>query len=235
MTVLLELADVHVRRGRAGVLHGVSLSVDAGEVVALIGSNGVGKSTTLRTISGLHRPHAGAITFDGERVDRWAPQRIVQRGISHVPEGRLVFPALTVTENLEMGAFTVGGLDHAALDHVFERFPDLRRFQSAPAGSLSGGQQQMLAIARGIVAKPKILLLDEPSLGLSPVMVRSITATLADLSAEGMTILLVEQNAGLALSVASRGYVMVDGRVALDGSTADLQTDERVRRAYLGI
>lgn len=232
---LLDLHDIHVRRGRASVLNGVTISVDRGEIVTLMGGNGVGKSTTLRTISGLHSVSSGAITFDGQRLNGCSPGQIVRQGISHVPEGRLVFPALTVLENLEMGAFTRGGLSKKTLDKIFDRLPVLSTFRNAAAGSLSGGQQQMLAIGRGIAAEPRVLLLDEPSLGLAPVIVHSIAAIISDLRNEGMTVLLVEQNAGLALNVADRGYVMVDGAIVLSGTTSELQSDERVRRAYLGV
>ncbi|MDQ1397577.1 MAG: branched-chain amino acid transport system ATP-binding protein [Acidimicrobiaceae bacterium] len=232
---LLNLDAIHVRRGRASVLSGVSLTVEKGEIVTLMGGNGVGKSTTLRTISGLHPVVSGSITFDGQRIDGATPRQIVRLGISHVPEGRLVFPALTVVENLEMGAFTSGGLNKERLDAILDRLPVLRPLRKAAAGSLSGGQQQMLAIGRGIAARPKVLLLDEPSLGLSPVAVQAISKVIADLRNEGITVVLVEQNAGLALDVAERGYVMVDGEIVLSGTTAELQNDERVRRAYLGV
>ena len=232
---LLEARSIAVRRGAAHVLHDVSFSVDEGEIVTLLGSNGVGKSTTLRTISGLHRPFRGSIMFDGARLDDRSPDEIVRLGVSHVPEGRLVFPSLTVRENLEMGAFSRGGLAADHLEELLDRFPDLRRFLKAQAGSLSGGQQQMLAIARGIASRPRLLLLDEPSLGLAPLIVHRIGETLRELRDLGMTVLLVEQNAGLALGIASRGYVLVDGAVTLSGPAAELRNDPAVRRAYLGV
>jgi branched-chain amino acid transport system ATP-binding protein len=231
----LEVQGISVKRGSASVLRDVSFAVGQREIVTILGSNGVGKSTALRTISGLHRPSSGTITHEGVEISLLTPRDIVRRGISHVPEGRLVFPGLTVLENLQMGAFSVGRLERGELEAVFDRFPVLREFKGKNAGALSGGQQQMLALARGIAAKPRLLLLDEPSLGLAPVIILQIAEILRELRDDGMTILLVEQNAGLALSVADRGYVMVEGAVAFSGSTDELRADDRVQRAYLGL
>lgn len=232
---LLEIEDLHVRRGHADVLRGISFKVEEGQVVALLGSNGVGKSTILRTISGLHRPHRGSIAFAGQSLRRCSPREIVRSGISHVPEGRQVFPALTVRENLEMGAYVRGHPSPSELRAVLERFPALEQFLSQPAGSLSGGQQQMLAIARGLLSRPKLLLLDEPSLGLAPMVIRAIAEIIGDLRAEGTTVLLVEQNTVLALNVADEGHVLVEGELVVSGTGDSLQSDERVRKAYLGV
>jgi len=231
---LLHLRNVTVERGHVAVLHGIDCAVGAGEIVSILGSNGAGKSTTLRTISGLHRPTSGSIEFEGERIDRLSPRRIVQAGISHVPEGRQVFPALTVRENLEMGAYVHPRRFSEHLAGVLERFPVLETKLTAHAGSLSGGQQQMLAIARGLIGAPRLLMLDEPSLGLAPLVVEQIKQILLQLKAEGMTILLVEQNAALALSASDSGYVLVNGRVTLDGTAEELAADDAVRSAYLG-
>lgn len=232
---LLEVDDVHVRRGLTSVIRGMSFRVDEGEVVTLLGSNGVGKSTTLRTISGLHTPHRGAIRFAGAVISGRSSHEIVRSGVAHVPEGRQVFPGLSVRENLEMGAYATVGGGAAPIDRALEVFPMLERFMGSPAGSLSGGQQQMLAFARGLMSAPRLLLLDEPSLGLAPQIVAEIGRLIGRLREEGVTILLVEQNAALALGVADRGYVVVDGAVALTGTADELSTDPMVRQAYLGI
>jgi branched-chain amino acid transport system ATP-binding protein len=235
VTELLELESVAVRRGAAEVLTGVSFGVRAGEVVAILGSNGVGKSTTLRTISGLHRPHHGRIMFEGNPIGGLAPRRIVRLGISHVPEGRQLFPSLSVRENLEMGAYIRGGRGQRDdVDSVLATLPALERMLDRRAGSLSGGQQQMVAIARGVISRPKLLILDEPSLGLAPAVTHSIGELLFTLKAEGLSVLLVEQNANLALSIADRGHVMVHGHLRLSGSAAELKADDEVRRMYLG-
>ncbi|MBM3469806.1 MAG: ABC transporter ATP-binding protein [Armatimonadetes bacterium] len=233
---LLEVENLHVYYGNIHALKGIYLRVDPGEIVTLIGANGAGKSTTLKTISGLLRPHLGHITLAGEDLVATSPHEIVAKGVVHVPEGRRIFGRLTVTENLEMGAFTrtdrTGiGQD---LDRVFGMFPRLRERRAQVAGTLSGGEQQMLAIGRGLMTRPKVLLLDEPSMGLAPVLVDLIYDSIKDINAAGTTILLVEQNAFMALSVASRGYVLQTGEVVLQGSAADLQANEEVRRAYLG-
>jgi branched-chain amino acid transport system ATP-binding protein len=235
VTELLELDSVAVRRGAAEVLNGVSFGVRQGEVVAILGSNGVGKSTTLRTISGLHRPHHGRITFEGNPIASLPPRRIVRLGISHVPEGRQLFPSLSVRENLEMGAYIRGGRSQRDdFDSVLATLPALAPMLDRRAGSLSGGQQQMVAIARGVMSRPKLLILDEPSLGLAPAVTHSIGELMLALKAEGLSVLLVEQNASLALSVADRGHVMVHGQLTLSGSAAELKADDEVRRMYLG-
>lgn len=233
---LLGVDNLHVYYGNIHALKGVSLDVDSGEIVTLIGANGAGKSTTLKTISGLLRPHQGKITLAGEDLCATSPHEIVAKGVVHVPEGRRVFGRLTVTENLEMGAFTRTDLKGVRedLDRVFGMFPRLRERRTQVAGTLSGGEQQMLAIGRGLMTRPKVLLLDEPSMGLAPVLVDLIYDSIKDINAQGTTILLVEQNAFMALSVANRGYVLQTGEVALSGSAADLQANEEVRRAYLG-
>jgi len=235
---LLELKSVSSAYGSVQALRGVSLAVEAGEVVTLLGANGAGKSTTLRTISGLIRPTGGEIWFDGQRIDHLAAEQIVRMGVSHVPEGRRIFPGLTVRENIMLGSSSRARLSRRELqedvEQVFAIFPDIRRFENALGWTLSGGQQQMLAVARGLMAKPKLLLLDEPSLGLAPVIVQQLFATIREIHARGTTILLVEQNAHMALSVASRGYVLETGSLTVQGSTADLLDNEEVRAAYLG-
>jgi branched-chain amino acid transport system ATP-binding protein len=230
----LALSDVRVRRGGATVLHDVTLTVADTEVVALLGTNGAGKSTTLRTISGLHRPFAGEIRLDGELINGLRPEVVVRRGIAHVPEGRQVFVGLTVRENLEMGARLRGRLSGADLARTIELFPALEAMLAKRAGVLSGGQQQMLAIARGLLARPRLLLLDEPSLGLAPKVVTQIGEVIERLPALGIGVLLVEQNATLALDVAARGYLMSGGRTVAEGTAAELGRTEAVRAAYFG-
>jgi branched-chain amino acid transport system ATP-binding protein len=234
---MLELADVHVRYGNIRALQGVSLRVENGELVALIGSNGAGKSTTLRTISGLLRPSQGAITFEGSDITSAATDRIVAMGISHCPEGRHIFGSLTVAENLRLGA--VSRSDRAGiaedLEMVFELFPLLKERIDQAGGTLSGGEQQMLAIGRALMSRPRLLLLDEPSLGLAPLMVERIFATIAELKRQGRTILLVEQNVHQALDVADRAYVVETGRITLDGEAAVLRHDPKVEQSYLGV
>ena len=232
----LELQDVVSGYGQIMAIKGISLRVEAGEIVALIGSNGAGKSTTLRTISGLLRPRSGAITFDGRRIDREAPHKIVARGISHAPEGRAIFGRLSVMENLRMGAYQRASRSEIAadLERVLALFPRLRERLKQDGGTLSGGEQQMLAIARALMARPRILLLDEPSMGLAPVLVETIFRTIIEINREGTTVLLVEQNAAMALQVASRGYVLESGVVALHASAAELRGSDLVRRTYLG-
>ncbi|MBI5287798.1 MAG: ABC transporter ATP-binding protein [Chloroflexi bacterium] len=217
-------------------IKGITLQVQTGEIVALIGANGAGKSTTLRTISGLLRPRSGRIGFEGERIDAVAPHKIVSRGISHVPEGRAIFSRLTVRENLEMGAFQRtdrAGIE-ADLDRVVGIFPRLRERLKQDGGTLSGGEQQMLAIGRALMARPRLLLMDEPSMGLSPVLVETIFNTIIDINRNGTTILLVEQNAAMALQVATRGYVLESGAIALEASAAELRASDLVRKTYLG-
>jgi branched-chain amino acid transport system ATP-binding protein len=235
---LLELQDVHTYYGKIHALKGVSLSVNKGEVVTLIGSNGAGKSTTLRTISGLLRPRQGDVRLNGASVTTTAPHRIVEAGIGHVPEGRGVFPALTVLENLEMGAFLLK--DNAEfdrrLDLVFTVFPRLLERMTQKGGTLSGGEQQMLAIGRALMQQPSVLLLDEPSMGLAPLLVEEIFNIIRRLNAErGTTILLVEQNAQAALQVAHRAYVLETGKISMSGDAAELLHDPRVIDAYLGL
>jgi branched-chain amino acid transport system ATP-binding protein len=235
-TSLLELKDVHARYGPIRALHGVSLTVDEGEVVALLGANGAGKTTTLRSISGVART-AGEITFAGRRIVRRAPEAIARLGISHVPEGRGLFSELTVWENLRMGA--VGRRLRASLDtetkRIFGYFPWMERRRDQHAATLSGGEQQMLALARALVSRPRLLMLDEPSLGLAPTVVGELFGIVRRLNEEqGLTVLVVEQNATVALDVASRAYVLEVGRVAVAGSSDELQRHEGVRKSYLG-
>ena len=234
---MLRLDEIHTYYGHIAALKGVSLEVRAGEIVALIGANGAGKSTTLRTISGLTPARRGTITYDDARIDGLPAHRIAARGLVQAPEGRRLFPRMTVYENLEMGAFT--RRDRASLredfDRVFALFPRLRERATQRAGTLSGGEQQMLAIGRALMARPRLLLLDEPSLGLAPLLVEVIFETLLAINRQGVTVLLVEQNAHMALAVAHRGYVLETGRVILAESAAQLREHEGVQRAYLGI
>jgi branched-chain amino acid transport system ATP-binding protein len=236
--MLLELAGVHVRYGEIRALQGVSMGVADGELVALIGSNGAGKSTTLRTISGLLRPSQGSITFDGEDITTAASDRIVARGVSHCPEGRRVFGSLTVAENLRLGAVSRPRSDAAGiagdLAAALDLFPVLAERLQQAAGTLSGGEQQMLAIARALMSRPRLLLLDEPSLGLAPLMVERIFETIAALKSQGRTILLVEQNVQYAFDVADRVYVLESGRITLDGPAEVLRHDPKVEQSYLG-
>jgi branched-chain amino acid transport system ATP-binding protein len=235
---LLELRNVSSAYGSVEALRGVSLHVEKGEIVTLLGANGAGKSTTLRTISSLIKPTSGEIWFEGQRIDPLAPEQIVRMGISHVPEGRRIFPGLTVKENIMLGSTARGHLSKQAMadgvEEMFGIFPDIKRFADALGWTLSGGQQQMLAVARGLMAKPKLLLLDEPSLGLAPVIVQQLFATIREIHARGTTILLVEQNAHMALSVAARGYVLETGSMTVEGTTSQLLDNEEVRAAYLG-
>jgi branched-chain amino acid transport system ATP-binding protein len=234
---MLRLDDVHTYYGHIAALKGISLAVEAGEIVALIGANGAGKTTTLRTISGLTPPRRGTVTYADARIDGLPPHTIAARGLVQAPEGRRLFPRMTVYENLEMGAFT--RRDRANLredfDRVFGLFPRLRERATQRAGTLSGGEQQMLAIGRALMARPRLLLLDEPSLGLAPLLVEVIFETLIEINRQGVTVLLVEQNAHMALAVAHRGYVLETGRVILAESAARLREHEGVQRAYLGI
>jgi len=236
---MLELADVHVRYGAIRALQGVSLRVEQGELVALIGSNGAGKSTTLRTISGLLRPSQGRITFEGEDITSAASERIVARGISHCPEGRRIFGRLSVAENLRLGAVSrprsQAGAIAEDLTMVLDLFPLLRARFGQAGGTLSGGEQQMLAIGRALMSRPRLLLLDEPSLGLAPLMVERIFETIAELKGQGRTILLVEQNVHHAFEIADRAYVLETGRVTLEGPATVLRTDPKVEQSYLGV
>jgi branched-chain amino acid transport system ATP-binding protein len=232
---LLAVDGLEVTYGKIRAVKGVSFSVAAGAVVTLIGANGAGKTTTLRTLSGLLTPSAGTVSFEGRRIDGMPAHQIVELGIAHVPEGRRIFPRMTVRENLELGAFTRADTASAGdLDRVFTLFPVLAERRKQAGGTLSGGEQQMLAIGRAMMSRPRLLMLDEPSMGLSPIMMNLIFTTLAELKAQGTTILLVEQNAQAALALADRAYVIETGSVVLEGSAADLSASEQVRKAYLG-
>jgi len=233
---LLEVNQIHAHYGGIEALKGVSLSVAEGEVVTLIGSNGAGKSTTLRAITGLTPASSGSVVIDGEDVTRVPAHEIVDRGIALAPEGRHCFPRMTVRENLDLGAYR-RRKDAAVVDdleRVFELFPRLKEREKQKAGTMSGGEQQMLAIGRALMARPKIMLLDEPSMGIAPILVQRIYETIAEINRGGMTILLVEQNANYALDVSRRGYVLETGRVVLEGESDKLRTDPEVQRAYLG-
>jgi branched-chain amino acid transport system ATP-binding protein len=232
--MLLDLAGVVVRYGAMTALHGVDLTVDEGEVVALLGANGAGKTTTLRTISGLLRPTAGTVSYAGQRIDALSPNKICALGVGHVPEGRRVFRGMSVEENLDMGAYLVRDATAKDKERVFALFPVLAERRTQDAATLSGGEQQMLAIARALMGRPRLLLLDEPSLGLAPIVVRQILDIVSALREQGTTVLLVEQNAALALRLADRGYVLETGSVALTGSADVLLGDTGVRAAYLG-
>jgi branched-chain amino acid transport system ATP-binding protein len=233
---VLEIDGVHVYYGAIHALKGVSLNVREGEIVTLIGANGAGKSTTLRAINGLNRPRQGTIRFQGREISGSAPHRIVKSGIAQSPEGRRLFPRMSVTENLEMGAFQRTDKQNFRedMDRVFELFPRLQERRSQKAGTLSGGEQQMCAIGRALMARPKLLLLDEPSMGLAPIFVERIFETITEVNKQGTPVLLVEQNALMALDVANRGYVMETGRIAIEGSASELKTNEQVRMTYLG-
>jgi branched-chain amino acid transport system ATP-binding protein len=233
---LLELEDVHTYYGNIEALKGISVEVEEGEVVTLIGSNGAGKSTTLRSISGLTAPREGSVRFDGKEIGETPPQEIVQLGISLSPEGRHCFQRMTVRENLDLGAFLRRDTESVSsdLDRVFELFPRLKEREKQKAGTMSGGEQQMLAMGRALMAKPKLLLLDEPSMGLAPVLVERIYETVVEINRQGTTILLVEQNANYALEVSSRGYVLETGTVAVSDKSEALRDNPEVQRAYLG-
>jgi branched-chain amino acid transport system ATP-binding protein len=234
---MLELEQVETYYGKVRALKGISLKVEGKEIVALLGANGAGKTTTLRTISGLIPPSNGLIRFLDERIDHQSPERIVRRGISHVPEGRDLFPDLTVDENLAMGAYTRKDRNeiNRSLNSVFTSFPILEKRRKQYAGTLSGGEQQMLAIGRSLMSNPRLILLDEPSLGLAPLLVQEIFKIIQEINQEGTTILLVEQNANMALQVARYGYVLETGRVVLQDKTERLLEDQHVRETYLGI
>ena len=233
---LLELNDIHTYYGAIHALRGISMSVDAGEIVTLIGSNGAGKSTTLRTISGLLRPRQGTINLADKRLDGLRPHQIVELGVCQSPEGRRVFSRMTVQENLEMGAFSRSDKPKIATDfaRVYELFPRLKERMTQRAGTLSGGEQQMLAIGRALMADPKVLLLDEPSMGLAPILVEQIFEIIQQINAQGTTVLLVEQNAAMALGIANRGYILQTGEIVLSDEASKLATNPEVRRAYLG-
>jgi branched-chain amino acid transport system ATP-binding protein len=231
---LLVVDNIEVRYGNIRALKGVSFEVAEGEIVALLGANGAGKTTTQKTVSGMLRPSLGGIVYDGQRIDGIPAHDLIRLGICHVPEGRHVFPRMTVAENLEMGAFRFKSVDQKDLDHVLELFPRLRERYKQQAGTLSGGEQQMLAIGRGLMGKPRLLLLDEPSMGLAPLVVAQIFDIIHQVNTEGVTVLLVEQNAAQALSLAHRGYVLETGEIVLSGTGGELLADDRVRAAYLG-
>ena len=233
-TPLLEVNDVEVRYGAIAALKGISFDVREGEIVALLGANGAGKTTTQKTVSGMMRPASGTISFAGRRIDGIPAHDLIRLGICHVPEGRHVFPRMTVHENLEMGAFRFRTMDRADYDRVLELFPRLRERIKQQAGTLSGGEQQMLAIGRALMGKPRLLLLDEPSMGLAPMIVAQIFDIIREINQSGVTVLLVEQNAAQALGLAHRGYVLETGEIVLRGSGQELLADERVRAAYLG-
>jgi branched-chain amino acid transport system ATP-binding protein len=231
---LLEVDEVHTHYGSIEALKGISLTVEEGEVVTLIGSNGAGKSTTLRSISGLTPASGGKIVFGGEEVTRVPAHEIVARGVALVPEGRHCFPRMTVRENLDLGSYRRRGDVRQDRDRVYDLFPRLQERERQKAGTMSGGEQQMLAIGRALMASPKLLMLDEPSMGIAPILVQRIYETIREINAQGVTILLVEQNANYALDIATRGYVLETGQVALADSSQQLRTDPEVQRAYLG-
>ncbi len=233
---MLKLDGIHTYYGNIRAIRGVSLHVEDGEMVCLIGANGAGKSTTLMTISGIHSPVQGTITFEGEDLTTTSAEKRVELGISQVPEGRLIFPEMTVLDNLELGAFLRKDtpIIREDLDRVFDLFPVLRERRTQQGGTLSGGEQQMLAIGRALMSHPRLLLLDEPSLGLAPILVEQIFDIIQQINKQGTTILLVEQNAYLALQTTHRGYVMETGEIAIEGTSVELLNDVRVRQAYLG-
>ena len=236
MTALLEVEDLRVAYGKIEAVKGISFSVEAGQVVTLIGTNGAGKTTTLRTLSGLLKPLSGKIFFDGQPLNGVPAHKIVSMGLAHSPEGRRIFPRLTIAENLQLGAFLRKDTADVAKDmqKAYDLFPILGERRSQASGTLSGGEQQMLAMGRALMSRPKLLMLDEPSMGLSPIMMQKIMETITELKSQGTTILLVEQNAQAALSLADRGQVMESGRIVLSGSGQELLHDESVRKAYLG-
>lgn len=234
--MLLDIKDIKVNYGQVEAVGKVSLQVEEGEIVALIGANGAGKTTVLKTISGLKHPSLGEIWYSGERIDRSEPANIVKMGIGHVPEGRRIFPFMTVEDNLMMGAYTRKDRDNVRKDlrDIFKHFPRLEERKKQRAGSMSGGEQQMLAISRALMSKPKLLTMDEPSIGLSPVMVEEIASIIKNIHEQGISVLLVEQNAVMALRLADRGYVIETGCIKLSGTGQELLNDDNVRKAYLG-
>lgn len=238
MSALLKLDNIHAYYGKIHALKGISLEVNEGEIVTLLGSNGAGKSTTLKTISGLVNPKKGLLTFNGENIAGAQPYKLVESGIVHIPEGRRIFGGLTVLENLQLGGFTKRK-DHAfikaGITRAFDLFPRLKDRQKQLAGTLSGGEQQMLAISRGLMAEPKLLMLDEPSMGLAPIIVEGIMNTIRDINKQGMTILLIEQNAKAALKLASRGYIIETGEIVMHDTAEVLSDDDKIIKAYLGV
>ena len=233
---MLKLSNIHTFYGKIEALKGINIHVEKGEIVCLIGANGAGKTTTLLTISGIVRPKTGKIVFNNEDITALAPDKIVKLGVVHVPEGRRIFPELTVEENLILGAYTKKDKNKIKndLEKVFLLFPILKERYKQIAGTMSGGEQQMLAIARGLMSEPKILLLDEPSLGLAPKIVEKIFEIITEINSQGTSILLVEQNANMALQISSRGYVIETGKITLEGSSKELLNNENVKKAYLG-
>jgi branched-chain amino acid transport system ATP-binding protein len=235
--MFLDVKDLHVYYGAIHALQGISFHIEEGEIVSLIGANGAGKSTTLRTISGILRPRNGSIHFKGEDITTTPAEQIVRRGISHVPEGRKIFAPLTVQENLNMGAYTRDDPDEIqkSQERVFKSFPRLKERLNQLGGTLSGGEQQMLATGRGMMSKPSLILLDEPSMGLSPILVEEIFSIIKEINSQGTSILLVEQNALMALSISNRAYVLETGRIVLEGDAKDIKNNPQVKSAYLGI
>ena len=232
---MLKVDDLHVYYGAIHALQGLSFTVGQGEMVTLLGANGAGKTTTLKTISALLRPRSGRIELEGQPLEDLPPHEIVRLGVAHVPEGRRVFPRLSVMENLKTGAYTRRrGTIADDIERAFTLFPRLKERMQQKAGTLSGGEQQMLAIGRGLMARPRLLLLDEPSMGLAPILVEQIFSTIQEINKEGVTVLLVEQNAAMALAICHRGYVMETGKIILQGTAAELSGNDRVRQAYLG-
>ncbi len=234
--MLLEVKDINVHYQKVQAVTDISIQIDEGQIVTLIGANGAGKSTTLRTISGLKRATSGGVWFDGERIDQLAPEKIVRMGIAHVPEGRQVFPDLSVNENLLSGAYLRKDREGIArdLEEVHEHFPILKERHNQKAKTLSGGEQQMVAIGRALMSNPRLILMDEPSLGLSPVLVQEVAKIIREINNKGVPVILVEQNAELALNLASYGYVLETGRITIEGKAKDLHENEHVRHAYLG-
>ncbi len=232
---MLTIQNLNVHYGMIQAVHDVSFHVEQGEIVSLIGANGAGKTTILRTISGLIRPSKGSVTFEGKPIEKEAPQKIVASGLSQIPEGRHVFPGLTVQENLEMGAFLRkdSGVK-ADYEQVYQKFPVLKERLSQDAATLSGGEQQMLAMGRALMSKPRLLLLDEPSMGLAPIFIKEIFSIIQEIKEQGTTVLLIEQNAKMALSIADRGYVLETGKIVLEGTGQELMASDEVRKAYLG-
>lgn len=231
---MLEIKDLHVNYGAVHALNGISMEVQDGEIVSLIGANGAGKTTTLRTITGLEKAASGTITFDGHDLRKTEPSKIITLKLAHVPEGRHIFPQLTVAENLEMGAYAdPTGMDETMQD-VYKRFPRLQERRRQLAGTLSGGEQQMLAVGRALMARPKMILMDEPSMGLSPLLVKEIFDIIKEVNKVGITILLVEQNAKMALAISDRAYVLETGNITISGDAKELLNDPRVKKAYLG-
>ena len=233
---MLEVKDLYVNYGAIEAIKGISFTVQPGEIVTLIGANGAGKTTTLHTISGLVKAKSGSITYNGTDLQKIDPSKIISLGIAHVPEGRHVFPEMTVEENLQMGAFISKNKEEtaAAMQDVYEKFPRLRERRRQLAGTLSGGEQQMVAVGRALMGKPSIILMDEPSMGLSPLLVKEVFAIIKEIHAAGITVLLNEQNAKMALSIADRAYVLETGTISISGEAQELLKDERVKKAYLG-